>query len=476
MTSLFMCNTCTTLNSEIKLRMSTLNDSPFLLLKLKHGEDDIKHLFLLLTTITILSIYYNYFVSYVTFTHSKQTIQLTLLNEKGKPTEVLSLMQYIRNTCAHLAGSRHHPISRYSPTPFLFSGHFQTMWASLHSKYTVPLVTYTRENIPMEDGGEVSIDWVNTPNNIDNIRGVVVFLHGLTGSSQETYIQDTLYPLAFPGPGNAAFKCVVMNCRGCGNSKISTAKLYSASYTEDFRAVVNYIQKKVGEDTKVMAIAFSMGGNILLKYLGEEGPHTPLVAAVSISNPYCLLGGARSLERTMVGKYIYSRGMAKNLIALFSKHKHVYESQTEEGIEYDYESIVNSVTTTEFDQLLTKTTFGFTTVNDYYRNASCAQYIPNISVPSLLLSALDDPVCLEENYPYYEVKSNPYVILATTKVGGHIGWYEGGMGWFIGMKKPTRWFPKPVTEYVNCIMSSDVVFPKRTRLERNTSAGSSMMT
>lgn len=105
------------------------------------------------------------------------------------------------------------------------------------------------------------------------------------------------------------------------------------------------------------------------------------------------------------------------------------------------DEVMNSATIRQFDDACTRKIFGYTTVNNYYRDASSCRWIEHVRTPLLCMNALDDPISPAESIPYDEIKINPYVILATTDYGGHIGWFEN-------FRHPTRWIVKPLAEFI----------------------------
>jgi predicted alpha/beta-fold hydrolase len=118
--------------------------------------------------------------------------------------------------------------------------------------------------------------------------------------------------------------------------------------------------------------------------------------------------------------------------------------ETHPSISFDMKQIESSKSITEFDDAVTRRVFGFRTVHEYYRKGSSAQYVPDIEIPGLLFSALDDPIAHHEAIPVYEVWGNPNIVLATTAKGGHIGW-------FTGFFRPQRWFAKPVGDFFHAL-------------------------
>ncbi|KAJ1340235.1 hypothetical protein BSLG_005121 [Batrachochytrium salamandrivorans] len=217
----------------------------------------------------------------------------------------------------------------------------------------------------------------------------------------------------------------------------------------DVAYCIRHIQNKL-PGVVLFACGFSLGANVLTKYVGEMGDKCPLVGAASIGNPFDLLGGLRALHRSWIGKNIYSRAMTKNLSKLFLSHAHAFKDT--DGL--DIEGINNAVFMVDFDEACTRRAFNYHTVEEYYRQASSAQYIPSIAIPMLMLSACDDPVANFEVLPWRECLYNPHVVLATTSRGGHLGWFEAS--WSNFLLPGRRWFAKPVGEFIKAILEANL--------------------
>lgn len=129
--------------------------------------------------------------------------------------------------------------------------------------------------------------------------------------------------------------------------------------------------------------------------------------------------------------------MAGNLKRVFARYAHMLSKHDS----IDVEQVMASRTIREFDDACTRRIFNYTTVNNYYRDASSCRFIEHVRIPLLCFNALDDPIAVEESIPWDEIKINPYVVLATTDKGGHIGWFEH-------VWQPTRWIVKPLAEYI----------------------------
>ncbi|CAO3686254.1 unnamed protein product [Umbelopsis vinacea] len=353
------------------------------------------------------------------------------LKPLGSDVEI-SLVDYLAKKCPSLIG----PNAYFRPTMYLPNGHLQTFWAAYYNATDIQnKIEYERQHVPTEDGGTFTLDWSPpfSERPVDNTPTLVV-LHGLTGGSHESYIRSLLAVVTKP-PFN--YRAVVFNARGCANSEITTPRLFNGARTDDLRTALTAIQEKLDVSTPLVGIGFSLGSNILVKYLGEEGDKTPLVAGVSVGNPFDFLNSSMHLERSWFRKSIYSSTMANNLKKAFNRHASILSKHPS----VDVERVQTAQTIREFDDYVTRPMGNYDTVNDYYRDASSSVVIKNVRIPLLCFNAIDDPISPSESIPYDEIKINPNAVLATTQQGGHLGWFEG-------VWSPTRWIVKPLAEFI----------------------------
>ncbi|RKP26823.1 Alpha/Beta hydrolase protein [Syncephalis pseudoplumigaleata] len=356
-----------------------------------------------------------------------------------------TLLSYLTPRCPSLFGPKAH----FRSTPWLANGHFQTAWAAYGSINDAYPIVYERELLDLPDGGQVALDWTpSRPTPDTAAMPIFIVVTGLTGGSQEDYVRSlltrlTLAHVADDEHGTHAPVCrgVVMNFRGCANTRITTPRLYCGAWTDDLRYVVSYIREQC-PDAELGAAGFSLGSNVLVKYLGEEGEACPFKFAMSISNPFDFLAGSLALERGLLGRTIYSPQLCKNLQQVYLTH---YD-QLKLDPRLDAEKIMKAKTIREFDRYATSVLFGYDTVDDYYRDASSSRWITRVRVPLLCLNACDDPVTSIEGAPYDEIRINPFVIIATTSCGGHIGWFEN-------MLRPRRWSDKPLSEFARAMFA-----------------------
>ncbi|CAG9467412.1 unnamed protein product [Pedinophyceae sp. YPF-701] len=331
----------------------------------------------------------------------------------------------------------------YQAPALLRNGHVETIWAAFFRKGLG--IEYRREVVIMKDGGAVALDWPVGLPELPADAPVVVLLPGLTGGSHDTYVQHAVGRL-----WRAGIRSVVFNSRGTSDSPVTTPQFYSASFTGDTREVVAHVAAAVHPDAPLMAAGWSLGANILVRYLGEEGARTPLTAAVSMCNPFDLVVADRNFNRGF--NNIYNWNLAKALRKIFRKHAALF---TEIGGEYQEMHAASAKTIRDFDDAITRVSFGWPSVDAYYAGSGSHLAIPDVSIPLLCIQARDDPIAPEEAIPYDAIDRNPNCVLAVTPHGGHLGWVttEGGL-------TGAPWTDNAVAEYFNAVLGA---VPAKTR-------------
>ncbi|RMZ83637.1 hypothetical protein DV738_g1054, partial [Chaetothyriales sp. CBS 135597] len=364
----------------------------------------------------------------LSYYHAAQSLQLTIKNGGGTVT--------LAELCKSVI-----PPCRLNP--LLFNGHLHTVWTILSGNDVA--IYYKRRLFEQEDPvyhGTFAVDFVVSPNKdsdtslpqrttyftdyeFDNIgsdddRPMLVALHGLSGGSDELYLRETLGPLVELG-----WEACVVNSRGCAMSKLTSTVLYNARATWDVRQVVKWLRKTF-PNRPLFGIGFSLGANIITNYVGEEGADCPLLAAVALSNPWNLEVGSLALRRTWIHS-MYHKTLAQNMTKVFVHHF----DQLSNNPNLDLDKILTAKDLCEFDRYVQCPTWGYPTEGAYYRDASSVDALLGIRIPFLGISAEDDPVASVEALPYEEAQVTPYVVLCTTNLGGHLGWFEiGGGRWF----------------------------------------------
>ncbi|KAJ3680114.1 hypothetical protein LUZ60_016392 [Juncus effusus] len=302
----------------------------------------------------------------------------------------------------------------YKPFPVVGGNrHAETIFAAFFR--SLPAVALRRECIRTKDDGAVALDWVSgDERELPFESPVLVLLPGLTGGSNDTYVRHMLIRARKKG-----FRVVVFNSRGCADSPITTPKFYSASFTDDLTEVINHVSTRYSK-SKLYAVGWSLGANILVNYLGQEGKNCILSGAVSLCNPFNLPIADEDFHKGF--NNIYDIALASSLRKIFKKHALLFEGI---GGEYDIQLAANAKSVRDFDQGLTRVSFGFKSVDDYYYNSSSSRSIKNVSIPLLCIQAGNDPIAPSRGIPREDIKENENCVLIVTPQGGHLGWVAG---------------------------------------------------
>ncbi|XP_037407553.1 phospholipase ABHD3-like isoform X1 [Triticum dicoccoides] len=317
---------------------------------------------------------------------------------------------------------------RYLATPWLASPHLQTLFLGIHGR--PPSFTYKRQLYTVRDGGTIALDWLlafdlEDADEIiskDSSTPLLVVVPGLTSDSDAAYAKHLVHSMATKG-----WNVVVSNHRGLGGVSITSDCLYNGGWTEDVREVINYLHRKYPK-APMFCVGTSIGANILVKYLGEEGESTPLAGAASICSPWDLVVCDRFISRKLVQRF-YDKALAFGLKGYAKLHQPVLARLA------NWEGIKKSRSIREFDHHATCIVAKYETVDTYYRRCSSASFVGNVSVPLLCISALDDPLCTREAIPWDECRANKNIVLATTQNGGHLAFFQGltaGKLWWVG--------------------------------------------
>ena len=294
----------------------------------------------------------------------------------------------------------------YKPPLFFKNRHVNTIYSSLFRK-TKPL-SFKRKRIETLDDDFLDIDLIE-----NGSRKIVILCHGLEGSSDSKYIQATAKLLSLNGYSVAA-----MNYRFCSGEINRQLVTYHSGKTDDLHNVINFVLPNYDS---VYLVGFSLGGNLILKYNGDSlfSLSPKIKANVAISVPVDLKGSSISLKRCENVLYRW------RFLRTLSKKMHLKHQQFPN--ELDVAPLKKVKTLTDFDDFFTSKINGFKDAEDYYLKASSKQFIPNISKPTLLINALDDPFLSESCFPISEANENSNFFLMTPFHGGHVGFISKGV-------------------------------------------------
>ncbi|XP_020292817.1 phospholipase ABHD3 isoform X2 [Pseudomyrmex gracilis] len=276
-----------------------------------------------------------------------------------------------------------------------------------------PLVEYRREILTLSDGGEVALDWAEK--DCSATSPIVIILPGLTGGSQAEYIKCLVSAARKIG-----MRCVIFNNRGLGGIKLKTPRTYCASNCDDLTEVIEHV-RKLHSHIPLGATGISLGGLILGNYLAQQGPtaKTKLKACLIISVPWNVFAATKSTEENYFNLML-NKHLASNLRRKIQQHT------TDIGhFNIDIDVLLKSQTIREFDSHFTAKHFGYKNVDEYYRDATLHDKLHLIEVPTLCLSAADDPFQPLQAIPLNEIRKSKTVAAVVTSRGGHIGFLEG---------------------------------------------------
>jgi predicted alpha/beta-fold hydrolase len=260
-------------------------------------------------------------------------------------------------------------------------------------------------------------------------RGNVVFIHGLEGSADAGYIQSFSQAALLRN-----FSIYRVNLRTCGGTEDFCETMYHSGLTSDSREIACRIAQETRKP--VFLVGFSLGGNVALKLAGELGHSDVLAGVCAISTPIELATCVRALDRPP--NYLYARRFLDRLRdRVRRKSKLTRDLYTEDGLD-------ELKTIWEFDDRITARLFGFGTAANYYATQSAARYLDTIRVPTLVVTAKDDPLVPFEIYGHPAFQNNPAICLIATEFGGHLG--------FISRRRPRFWVDHVALDWMERVL------------------------
>ncbi|WP_247236834.1 YheT family hydrolase [Telluribacter sp. SYSU D00476] len=296
--------------------------------------------------------------------------------------------------------------------PFwLPNGHFQSIYPALFRK--INDVPYQRERITTPDQDFLDLDWALAKGGREERRkgtkpALVILSHGLEGNSTRQYVLGMVRLLIRHG-----YDCLAWNYRSCSGEMNQQARFYHSGATDDLDLVVQHaLDKGYGE---IYLMGFSLGGNLTLKYAGEQGKFiNPAIQKVVVfSVPMDLLACSRAIEKRE--NRIYLQRFLRTLKPKVEQ-KGLHFPEHIDASQYQ---LVKSFY--DFDHIFTATIHGFESADDYYARSSAKNYVEYISVPTLIVNALNDPLIPPDSLPQQLIANHPNVWLELTADGGHCG-------------------------------------------------------
>lgn len=291
----------------------------------------------------------------------------------------------------------------FVPPWYLFNGHLETIFPVLFRKVT--LLPDVRHRINTPDKDFIDIDFYDLGR-----KKTAILCHGLEGNSEKPYIKGMIKTLISEG-----FNCIAWNYRGCSGIPNNHPYSYHSGATDDLRLILEVISERYA-DTALYLIGFSLGGNLILKLLGEESNHSMINKAVAISAPLDLLGSCRKISKP--SNILYSRRFLHSL-------KKKVRIKSRSFPEYINTEGLDKINTLElFDDKYTAPLHGFRNAFDYYEKCSSIHYLHRIRVHTLIINAQNDPFLSEDCFPKNVNKE--YITCDYPEFGGHLGFKMSG--------------------------------------------------
>jgi hypothetical protein len=309
--------------------------------------------------------------------------------------------------------------SSFRPAWWLRNPHLQTLWPTFLRRR--PALRICRERLETPDGDFLDLSWVD-----GTLGPRVLLLHGLEGALGSHYAAGLLNSLA-----TAGFQPLLLHFRNCGDEPNRLPRSYHSGETGDIELVIHRL---AAESRPVSAaVGISLGGNALLKWLGEQGEAAPLSAAVAVSVPFVLADAARRLDKGL--SRIYQRH-------LLSKLRNSYRrkfARIPSPLHVDLRRLRNF---RDYDDQVTAPLHGFAGVDDYYTRSSSRQFLDRIRVPTLIIHAQDDPFMFPGSCPQ-PGELSPAVTLELSEHGGHVGFVAGRWPW-----RPHYWLDERIVGHL----------------------------
>jgi len=288
----------------------------------------------------------------------------------------------------------------------------QTLRNSILAHRSASLADHPGERVEFamgDESGDILLGMLHQPR-AGGDRPLIVLIHGLTGSEDSTYVRTSARHFLDLG-----YPVLRLNLRGAGPSQGRCRFRYHAGRSEDLRQVLGRMDGRLAS-RGLLLVGFSLGGNLLLKYLGEAGRRAMVLGAVSISAPIDLDMARRSIMRPR--NILYHRYLLARL------KEETQALPLDDGEQRALSAVRNIY---EFDDQILAPRIGFTGARDYYRQAMALPYLGEIAVPTLIIQAADDPWIPFATYRDFPWASNARLRPLLSSGGGHVGFHARGV-------------------------------------------------
>jgi uncharacterized protein len=310
-----------------------------------------------------------------------------------------------------MAQHQNHTLNYTAPT-VLFNKHLETIYPALFRNVLLKKA-YQRERIATPDDDFLDLDWLK-----QGADKLVVLSHGLEGNTQRAYVKGMANAFY-----NLGYDSLAWNYRGCSEELNRKLRFYHSGATEDLATVLHHAEA-LNQYTEIVLVGFSLGGNLTLKYLGELRVRpTAVKKAITFSVPLDLSTSCKKISEP--ANWVYAQRFLKSLCKKVAAKAKLFP-------ELDTASLSAIKTLHQFDDYFTGPIHGFKNAEDYYKKCSAIHYVTNITIPTLIVNALNDPFLDNNCYPHQFLKHHNFVQFESPTRGGHVGFTQfnkEGMYW-----------------------------------------------
>jgi predicted alpha/beta-fold hydrolase len=308
------------------------------------------------------------------------------------------------------------------PPWWLPGGHLQTVGPVLWPKAAV---SWRRERWETPDGDFIDLDWAGPEP--DRAAPLLALFHGLEGSSSSHYARSIA-----AGALERGWRCVVPHFRGCSGSLNRLRRAYHSGDSEEIGWILERLEARHAPGGVLYAVGVSLGGNALLKWLGESGAAARLRRAAAVSAPIDLAAAGRALDAGL-NRRLYTR-----VFLLTLKAKAIAKVALEQ-LALDQRTLAKVRTLREFDDMVTAPLHGFRDADDYWARASCGPWLKSIAIPALIVNARNDPFMPESVLDALQSRRDipAHVTLDFPRAGGHAAFPGRG-----------RWLARRVLDFL----------------------------
>uniref|UniRef100_A0A8C5DHW8 Monoacylglycerol lipase ABHD2 n=1 Tax=Gouania willdenowi TaxID=441366 RepID=A0A8C5DHW8_GOUWI len=367
------------------------------------------------------------------------------LKSTTEPPEVVCqdtpLSRFLLKSCPMLS-------AEYIP-PLLWgkSGHFQTALYGKMGRINTPTLSGVRKFLPMHDGATATFDIFEAlaaHSTGDDIT--MVICPGIGNHSEQNYIRTFVDYSQRQG-----YRCAVLNHLGAlPNLELTSPRMFTCGCTWEFEAMVSFV-KQAFPQTQLIIVGFSLGGNIVCKFLGENRSNQERVlCCVSVCQGYSALRAQETFLQWDQCRRLYNFLLADKMKKLILSHRDTLLGMSCSSItEADVSRLCAATSLMQIDDSIMRKFHGYNSLGEYYEKESCVHFIHKVTVPLLLLNSSDDPLIHQSllDVPRTLAEKKPNVMFTLTQHGGHLGFFEGAMLF----PQPLTWMDKAIVEYTDAI-------------------------